>query len=163
MARVETRDGINQLVGDTPPLTVGKFLDGNGLVAMLKNQTVKFCPPKELNDGWDCVPLQFRVEDILRAWEQSQLRIINPACRELFFDSYLHHDWKPFRDLLSTNIGVASFTDLKKCDRELMWERFGDDHKGGIVVLNTRSMGTFLRVEYQTRDFHSDGRRSISV
>lgn len=152
MATILCVDGQNRLVGDTPPAVLGKFFDGaQGILDSLDNATVKFTPPNQLNDGWDCVPLSFRMEDIEKAWQKSPLSICCPEQKQSFIDGFLNRDWGPFREQLSQVIGIASFTDLRCCDLEWMWNRYGSQHQGALVVYRTSAMGAFINVKYDIK------------
>ena len=152
MATILCVDGQNRLVGDTPPAVLGKFFDGaKGVLDSLDNETVKFTPPSQLNDGWDCVPLGYRMEDIERAWQNRDQSLWPLENKHEFITRYLNRDWKTFRDSLSKVIGVASFTDLQCCDLEWMWNRYGNKHQGALVVYRTSAMGDFLNVKYDIK------------
>ncbi len=152
MATVQNVDGDNLLIGDPPPPQLGKFFDGaEGVLSSLDNETVKFTPPNQLNDGWDCIPLCYKMEDIENAWQKNPLSIYCPEQKQRFVDGFLNRDWGPFREKLSQVIGVASFTDLRHCDLEWMWNRYGNEHQGALVVYKTNSMGNFIQVKYHIK------------
>lgn len=149
MATVQNLDGKPRLIGDTPPPQLGKFFDGaEGVLSSLDDETVKFTPPNQLNDGWDCIPLCYKLEDIKKAWKKNPLSMCCPEQKQRFVDGFLNRDWGPFREQLSQVIGVASFTDLRFCNLEWMWNRYGNGHQGALVVYNTNHMGNFIEVKY---------------
>lgn len=133
------------VVGDTPPMTLGKFLDAKAAFASLKDETVRFTPPNQLNDEWDCIPSRYRAEDIEMAWQHDYLSHSFPEQKQYFIGKYTNRDWSPLREQLSNTIGVASFTDLNHCDRSWMWNRYGDHHKGCVIVFDTSNKGPFFK------------------
>lgn len=139
------------VVGDTPPNTLGKFLDANGALASLEKETIKFTPPNQLNDKFDCMPLCYREAEIEASWKRSLLSRVFPEQKEYYFESHINRDWKPLMDSLSNIIGIASFTDLSQCDLRWMWNRYGDGHKGCLILFDALKMGTFFRVKYSER------------
>lgn len=152
MVTIQCDEGQNRLIGDPPPAILGKFFDGAKVVLdSLDNETVKFTPPNQLNDGWDCIPLCYRLEDIEKAWKKNPLSICCPEQKQRFVDGFLKRDWGPFREQLSQVIGVASFTDLRFCDLEWMWNRYGSQHQGALVVYRTSAMGDFINVKYDIK------------
>lgn len=139
------------VMGDATPNTLGKFLDAEGAIASLEEETVKFTPPKQLNDKWDCIPLRYRAEDIEKAWQHFYLSHPFPEQKQHYFEEYSNRDWDSLRERLSNTIGVASFTDLRHCDLSWMWEHYGDRHKGCAIVFDASKMGRFFKVEYRER------------
>ena len=113
----------NHVVGDTPPDTLGKFLDANGALACLDEEMVRFTPPNQLNDKFDCMPLCYREAEIEASWNRSFLSRLFPGQKEYYFESHINRKWKPLLDSLSNIIGIASFTDLSQCDLQWMWNR----------------------------------------
>lgn len=152
MATIQRVEGQNRFIGDSPPATLGKFFDcAEAVLDSLDNETVKFTPPSQLNDGWDCIPLGYRMEDIEKAWERNPLSRCSPEQKQRFVNGFLNRDWTSFRDSLSKVIGVASFTDLQCCDLEWMWNRYGNKHQGALVVYRTSAMGDFINVKYDIK------------
>ena len=142
---------VNCVVGDTPPNTLGKFLDAKGALACLEGETIRFTPPNQLNDNFDCMPRCYRVTEGEASWNRSILSRLFPEQKEHYFKSHINRDWKPLIDSLSNIIGIASFADLSHCDLQWMWNRYGDGHKGCMIVLDALSMGTFFQVKYSER------------
>lgn len=139
------------------PAQLGKFLDAKGALASLEEYTIRFTPPSQLNDEWDCIPFQYQEKDIENAWSHSPLSWLCPEQKQYFIDAYTQRDWSPLREQLSDNIGVASFTDLHNCDLSWMWNRYGDCHRGCLIIFDTDSFGTLYHVKY------SEKRPEISI
>lgn len=157
MATIQKVDKQNILIGDNPPPLLGKFFDANGVLASIDAETVKFTPPNELNDCFDCVPGSYKMADIEKAWKNNPLSLDCPELKSCFVEGHLKRDWGPLREQVSKTIGVASFTDVNCCDKEWMWNRYGDQHRGALVLYDTSVMGIFIKVQYR------DSRPSISI
>ena len=71
MEIIRDSSGRFRVTGDTPPNTLGKFLYAKGALASLRKETVRFTPPNQLNDRWDCIQFRYRAEDIEKAWQFS--------------------------------------------------------------------------------------------
>ena len=136
------------MIGDRPPPFLGKFLDADGVLASLDKETLKFTPPEQLNDEWDCVPSGFKSEDIEAAWHNHPQSCDDPELKTCFVEGYQKRDWRSFQEGLSITIGVASFADVSCCDKEWMWNRYGDHHRGGLILYDTSTMGKFIKVQY---------------
>ena len=149
----------NHIVCDTPPAKLGKFLVSKGALASLEECTIRFTPPSKLNDEWDCIPFGYRCGDIEKAWHLSPVSRLFPEQKKYFIDKYTYRDWGSLREQLSDNIGVASFVDLSNCDLPWMWDRYGDCHKGCLIIFATTQMGMekFYKVRY------SEQRPEISI
>lgn len=148
MATIRNENGYNCLLGDRPPPFLGKFLDADGVLASLVNETLKFTPPEQLNDEWDCVPSGYKSEDIEASWHNHPQSCDDPELTTCYVEGYNKRDWRLFRKGLSSAIGVASFADVSCCDKEWMWNRYGDQHRGGLILYDTSTMGEFIKVQY---------------
>lgn len=151
MVVIRDSNGNSPVTGDAPPSTLGKFLDAEGAIASLKEETVKFTPPNQLNDEWDCIPFRYKSEDIERLWNHTFLSQLFPEQKQYFFEKYVNRDWASLKIMLSNHIGIASFTDLRSCDLSWMWDHYGGRHKGCAVVFDTSKMGRFFKVEYREK------------
>ena len=141
----------DHIVGVPPPAKLGKFLDSKGALASLEECTIRFTPPNQLNDKFDCMPLCYKEVEIDASWDRSFLSRLFPEQKEYYFESHINRDWKPLMDSLSNIIGIASFADLSQCDLQWMWKRYGDGHKGCLILFDALEMGTFFRVKYSER------------
>jgi hypothetical protein len=148
MATVQNINGQYHLIGDRPPRRLGKFLDADGVLASIDKETVKFTPPNQLNDDWDCIPLSYNREDVEKVWQKNPLSLCFPELKESFVEEFLKRDWRPFREKLSQTIAIASFADVNGCDNEWMWNHYGDQHRGALVLYDTSIMGEFIKVQY---------------
>jgi hypothetical protein len=157
MATIQKVDKQNILIGDNPPPLLGKFFDANGVLASIDAETVKFTPPNELNDCFDCVPGSYKMADIEKAWQNNPWSRYWPDLKNFFTEEIRQRSWESFRQELSRSIGVASFTDVTCCDKEWMWNRYGDQHRGALVLYDTSVMGIFIKVQYR------DSRPLISI
>lgn len=147
------------IIGDIPPNTLGKFLDAEGALASLEDESIRFTPPNQLNDKLDCIPSGYRDEDIEKEWCHSPLSQVFPEQRKYFIDKRTNRDWGSLQEQLSDNIGVASFTDLCNCDLQWMWNRYGKCHKGCLIIFDT----TRMRMEKFFEVRYSEKRPEISI
>lgn len=140
------------------PDILGKFLNSEGALASLEDSTIKFTPPNQLNDEFDCIPSCYRDEAIEKVWYHSSVSRLFPEQKKYLVDTYKNKkDWASLREQLSDNIGVASFADLRNCDLPLMWNRYGDRHMGCLIIFCTDSFESLYRVKY------SEKRPEISI
>lgn len=157
MSATEVLREYNRSVHNPRPAQLGKFLDAKGALASLEEFTIRFTPPNQLNDERDCIPSGYRYEDIEKEWCHSPVSQVFPEQRTCFIDKRTNRDWGSLRKQLSDNIGVASFVDLRNCDLPWMWNRYGDCHKGYLIIFDIDSFGTLYQVKY------SEKRPEISI
>lgn len=82
MSATEVLRESNRSVRDPCPTQLGKFLDAKGVLASLEEFTIRFTPPSQLNDEWDCIPFQYQEKDIENAWRHSPLYRLCPEQKQ---------------------------------------------------------------------------------
>lgn len=56
MSATEVLRESNRSMLDPCPTQLGKFLDAEGALASLEDESIRFTPPNQLNDKLDCIP-----------------------------------------------------------------------------------------------------------